>query len=129
MTKRIAISGIAALTVLLILSGCGAKQMPDWYTVTGSGVAQEGARRAQAKLLAKRAARLDAQRQLLEAAKGIRISSESTVENFMTQDDYIRSLVEGNIRSAKITDTRYYDDGACEVDMKIDMNKIREIVR
>jgi len=113
---------------LLLITGCSLNQSPDWYTVTGTGAAQEGASTARANLMAKRAAKLDAQRQLLEAAKGVHISSETTVENFMTQNDYIRSRVEGVIRSAQILDTRHFDDGTCEMDMRIDMNQVRDIV-
>ncbi|MBN1902098.1 LPP20 family lipoprotein [Candidatus Sumerlaeota bacterium] len=128
MKQALIISGLL-LAALLFTTGCSRKQAPDWYVVTGTGVMNEGAPASQAKLMAKRAAKTDAQRQLLEAAKGTHISSETTVENFMTQNDYIRSRVEGVIRSAQILDTRFNDDGSCEMDMRIDMNQIREIVR
>lgn len=128
MKPNLLISGII-LTALLFTTACSTKQVPDWYTVTGTGVEDLGAPASQAKLMAKRAAKTDGQRQLLEAAKGVHIHSETTVENFMTQSDYIRSRVEGVIRSAQILDTRFNDDGTCEMDMRIDMNEIRDIVR
>jgi len=115
--------------ILILITGCSMKQLPDWYNVTGTGIAPPEASLAQSKLKAKRAAILDGQRQLLEAAKGIHLSSETSVEDFMTKNDYIHSRVEGFIRTSEILDTRHHDDGTCEVDMRIDMNKVRDIVR
>lgn len=128
MKHSIFIAGVLLVAVIFAM-GCSKKQVPDWYMVTGTGVANPGVPASQAKLLAKRAAKSDGQRQLLEAAKGVNIRSETTVENFITQSDYIRSRVEGVIRSAQIMDTRFYDDGTCEIDMRIDMNQVRDIVR
>ncbi len=121
--------GLLLVATLFVLSGCATLYQPDWYTVTGSGVGDDALNPGQARLMAKRAARLDAQRQILEAAKGVAISSTTTVENFMTRDDYIRSRVAGIIRDAKIMNVRYNDDGTCEVDMRIDMNQIRNLIR
>jgi hypothetical protein len=128
MKHAIIIAGIL-LAALIFTSGCSTRQVPDWYMVTGTGVMNEGSPASQAKLMAKRAAKTDGHRQLLEAAKGVHIHSETTVENFMTQSDYIRSRVEGVIRSAQILDTRFNEDGTCEMDMRIDMNQLRDIVR
>ena len=119
----------AGVILKMIFLGCATSNMPSWYTVTGSGVADPSSPRAKARLMAKRAAKLDAQRQLLEHAKGVHIQSTTTVEDFMTRDDYIRSRVQGIIREAEIIDYRYFDDGSCEVDMRIDMNRIRDVVR
>jgi len=115
--------------ILLLITGCSMKQLPDWYNVTGTGIAPAGAKLAKSKIMAKRAAILDGRRLLLEAAKGVHISSETTVENFITKNDYIHSRVQGLIRASEILDTRHFDEGTCEVDMRIDMNQVRDIVR
>lgn len=81
------------------------------------------------RLMAERAAKLDAQRQLLEALKGAQISSTSTVEDFMAKDDRIRSRVEGVVRDACVTDRRFNSDGTVEVDMVLEISDIREIIR
>ena len=117
------------LASLMFLSGCAYNVAPDWYNVTGTGVAPEGMNPAQARLMAKQAAVSDARRQLLETAKGVAINSHTTVENFMTQNDYIRSRVDGIIRMSPVMDTRYNNDGTCEVDMRIDLNQIHNVVR
>jgi hypothetical protein len=79
--------------------------------------------------MARKAAEEDARRQLLEAAKGVAIDSRSTVKDFMLQDDYIRSRVQGLIRGAEILDSRYKDDGSVEVDMRLDLNHVRDLIR
>jgi hypothetical protein len=79
--------------------------------------------------MAVRAARLDAERQLLELAKGVTLQSGTTVQNMMLQDDRIRSRVEGIIRGARVVDTRYSPDGMAEVDMEFDMSSLRYNVR
>jgi len=70
---------------------------------------------AVARLGAERAAKIDALRNLLEAVKGVRIDSETTVVNAMTQSDIIHSKVQGYVRGAKVVDKRYFSDGGVEV--------------
>ncbi len=118
----------ALLGLMLIMQACSSRRPPDWYTVTGTAGTQVF-NPAQARLMAKRGAIADAQRQLLESAKGIAIKSNTTVQDFMTRNDHIRSRVEGVIRNAEILDTRYNPDGTCEVDMRLDMNRIRDTIR
>jgi len=83
---------------------------------------------AQARAMAERAAMLDAQRQILEHLKGVHITSSSTVEDFMTQNDSIKSRVQGTVRKAKVVDKRYNRDGSVEVDMVLDHPDIRQVV-
>ena len=127
--KSQVMAGMVLLMIAAMFYGCAGMREPDWYTVTGTGVADASTPLSQASLLSKRAAKLDAQRILLEAAKGVHIKSTTTVENFMTTDDYIRSRVEGIIRGAEMTDSRYFEDGSWEVDMRIDMNQVLDLVR
>ena len=123
-------AGIVVMSVMILSFGCARPVPPDWYIVTGTGVADESLPPAQARLMATRAAREDAWRQLLEAAKGIQIDSTTSVRNFITQDDAIRSRVMGLIRGAQqLGEPRYLDDGSVEVDMRLDMNRVRYLVK
>ncbi len=74
---------------------------------------------AAARLGAERAAKTDALRNILETVKGVRIDSQTVVENAMTQNDQIRTQVQGLIRGAKVIKTRYFSDGAIEVTVEI----------
>lgn len=69
---------------------------------------------AQARAMAERAAYVVALRNLLETVKGVRIDSQSVVENFMTKSDVIRTQVDGIVKGARIVKTRYLSDGSVE---------------
>lgn len=83
----------------------------------------------QARLMARRAAILDAYRNLLELVKGIQIESGTTVEDFMLRDDRIRSRVEGLVKQARIVDEQYLEDGTCEITLEFDVSRVRETIR
>jgi len=70
---------------------------------------------AQARAMAERAAQVVAYRNLLEIVKGVRVDSETVVENFMTKSDIIRTKVDGIIRGAMPIKKQYLSDGSVEV--------------
>lgn len=70
-----------------------------------------GVYRAQAK----RAAIMDAQRNLTEAVKGVRVTSDSTMEDMILQSDVVRTRVDNIIKSMSEVSSQYYDDGTYEV--------------
>lgn len=70
---------------------------------------------AQARAMAERAAFVVAIRNLLEVVKGVRVDSETVVENFMVQSDVIRTRVDGIVRGARIVKTQYMSDGSVEM--------------
>lgn len=70
---------------------------------------------AQARAMAERAAFVVALRNLLETIKGVRVDSETVVENFMTKSDVIKTKVEGIVRGARTVKTQYLSDGSVEV--------------
>jgi hypothetical protein len=76
---------------------------------------------AQARLMAERAAKADALRNLLETVKGVRVDSETTVESFTTKSDRVLTRVSGIVIGARLVDTKYLSDGAVEVTMSINM--------
>lgn len=65
---------------------------------------------AQARIGAERAAQVDALRRLLEIAKGVRVTSESTMRDYVLLNDRIRVTVEGIVKGAARVDTQYKDD-------------------
>jgi len=68
----------------------------------GMGVVPKNAStRAQGRALARRAAIMDAQRNLLEATKGVNITANSAMGDFMAQDSVVTS-VNGVIRGARV---------------------------
>lgn len=76
---------------------------------------------AQARAMAERAAQVVAYRNLLEIIKGVRVDSETVVENFMTKSDIVRTRVDGIIRGAMPVKKQYLSDGSVEVTVAMRM--------
>ncbi len=92
----------------------------QYVRAAGSGAPNPDAPNiAAARLGAERAAKADALRNILETLKGVRIDSQTLVVNAMTQNDVIRTQVQGIVRGAKVVNTRYLSDGAVEVTVEI----------
>jgi len=86
--------------------------------VTASGIGappREVKNPAQARAMTQRAAITVARRNLLEVLKGVRIDSNTTVENFIVSSDLIRTQVSGILRGSQVMQTRYFSDGSIEV--------------
>src|SRR5512143_3389406 len=62
---------------------------------------------AQARAMAERAAYVVALRNLLETVKGVRVDSETLVENFMVKSDVVRTRVDGIVKGARSVRTSY----------------------
>ena len=69
----------------------------------------------QARAMTERAAVVVAYRNLLEVVKGVRVDSETVVENFITKSDIVRTRVEGIVKGARIVKKQYLSDGSVEV--------------
>jgi len=99
----------------------------DWADRTvrarGSGVVDPGASNpAQARLMAERAAVVVAQRNLLEIVKGVRVDSDTRVENFMTDYDVVYTRVEGYVKGARQRGPAKFDEAAGIVEVELEMN-------
>jgi hypothetical protein len=103
---------------------------------TGEGVAPNGSSmtNAQKRLLAKRAATVDAYRKLLEQTKLIQVDSETRLSDHMVENDSLTAKVSGYIRGAEIAEYRQLDDGIAQVDVAIKLgpefyNKIKPAIK
>ncbi len=82
-------------------------------------------RAAQNKLLAYRAARADAIRKLAEQIKGLLITSETTVEDFVTTSDRIETAMTAYLSGMReVGKPQYMEDGTCEVVMEVTLQEI-----
>lgn len=125
-TKRMtaAFLGTLAAMLLMMASVFAAEGVTNWeegtVTVVGNGVAPSvTVNAAQAKALAKRAATVDAYRQLAEAVKGVNVDSETTVENMMVLSDVTKTKVNATVQGARTLKVEYLPDGMCEVTMQV----------
>jgi len=76
---------------------------------------------AQARAMTERAAYVVALRNLLETIKGVRVDSETLVENFMVKSDIIRTRVEGIVQGARVVKKQYMSDGSVEIQVAMPM--------
>ncbi len=107
-------------TITDVVNPVGSTGKIDWTTnvITAVGIGAppaQPANAAQARAMAERAAQVVAYRNLLEAVKGVRVDSTTTVENFMVASDVIKTEVSGFIQGATIMDKKYMSDGSVEV--------------
>lgn len=80
----------------------GIMQATGFGTVDMSKVANK----VQARFMAKRAAQVDAQRNLAEQIRGIRLTAGTTVEDYEVTSDVIATRVKGTLEGAFIVDSK-----------------------
>jgi hypothetical protein len=132
---------VLALAAASLLSACGmplARQASAPHPVivtlnaTGYGAVNTAACNgecdrvspAQRKLLAMRAARLDAYRSMAEQVYGLRVEGGSTVGSLALKDDSFKVYIDAFIRGARVTNVAQREDGSFEttVEMEFDTN-------
>ena len=104
----------------------GANGLINWdegfVEATGTGVPSSIAKSpAQGRLMARRAAIVDAQRNLLESIEGVKITAETTVQNFETTNDMVRTQVTGVVKGSKIVNEQQLPDGTYQVTLRINL--------
>jgi len=98
----------------------------DWTTgiATAHGIGippKNPASALQAKEMTRKAAWSVALRNLLEVVKGIHVSSTTTVSNYVTTNDEVRTKVEGFVKGARVVNEQEMPDGSYKttVEMKV----------
>jgi len=107
---------------------------PEWTTryvrATGSGVPPANVTDAeQARLLAERAAEVDAKRNLVEKIYGVRVDSSTYVRDYAAQHDEVSTRLNAFLQGAKRVDTRYLEGGLVEVDVEAPLGGVWDIVK
>lgn len=149
MIRNLLSARIAPVSALLVatalLAGCASKkdvnQKPEAYfepvkqevdpiapmtlRVVGYGateVASKSKSDAQRRLLAIRAARMDAYRAMAERVYGMSVQGSTTVRDMVVQNDRFRSYVETYMHGARVVSTDVMPDGTVEtvLEMVID---------
>ncbi len=94
------------------------KKSSFWTRVTSQG-----------KLMALRAAKVDAYRNLSETIKGIQVTSKTKVENFVTQSDQIQAAFDKFIFGMEITGSPVYkEEGVVEVTVQVAPQKVIDLL-
>jgi len=90
-------------------------------SVTGEGVApMNTSSPAQARVMAKRAAIVEAYRLIAEKVNGVRVEGKDTIKNMVVQRSTVKTQVAAMIRNAAIVETTF-KNGLCEVEMEIEL--------
>ena len=95
----------------------------------GQVAGQPGGTLNERRLMAIRAARMEALRDLTEQVHGVQIRSGSTLRDAAMTDDTITALVEGEIRGARTLSITPRDADSFEVVMALDPDTVRYILR
>ncbi len=83
----------------------------------------------QEKLLAKEAARKDAQRNLLENIKGLRIDAATTVRDFVTQSDQINTAMAEHLRGARVVPgSETWDGEVYKMEMEVTLQQVKAAI-
>lgn len=96
-------------------------------TAVGYGAFPAGMPVGRAKLMARRAAIVDAQRNLVEIIKGTAVDAETSVENYIVTSDIVRTKVNGMVTGARIIAENLDADGSYEVTMEVPMYGVGSI--
>ena len=102
-------------------------------TITGRGYSvisiQPGKSTGHRRLMAIRAAKLEALRDLTEQIHGIQINSQTSMAEAVIQSDSLKSNVDGVIRGARTVKIEPMGSDVYEVVLEIDRDTINRIVR
>lgn len=126
---------LLSILVALLLGACSIPSLrlpetppppgPVTITAVGHGTvsnAQYGQyNSAQLKLMAMRAAKLDAYRNLAEQVYGFRLSGATTISAFASQRDYVRVHVDAYVRGARLVDVIQLADGSYEARVEAEL--------
>ncbi|UCH96929.1 MAG: hypothetical protein JSV88_08785 [Candidatus Aminicenantes bacterium] len=78
---------------------------------------------ARRKILAKRAAELDAYRKLLEVIKGVRVTYNIGVDDMMRECNSIKTQTEGMLKGMQVVEVIYNKYGGCEITVEVNINE------
>lgn len=102
-------------------------------SISGVGYATISAQPAknvnQRRLMAIRAARIDAMRDLTEQVHGLKLNSRTTVINALVQNDTSRASVDGTIRGARTVRINPVGRDTYEVVLELDRDMINRIMQ
>ncbi len=83
----------------------------------GAGIGPSSMPPSMARMMACRAAVVDAQRNLLESIQGVRVEGTTVVANMMVESDMIKTSVSGLLQDAQVVKRDPQSDGSCLVQM------------
>lgn len=123
MLRKFKLLGVLLAAIILSISA-QVDAAPNWNTnviqVTGMGVAPPHAvSQAHSAMMARRAAVVDAYRQLAEVVNGVQVDSETTVEQMILTSDVVKTRISAVIKGAVIVSEGELSGGGYSVTMEL----------
>ena len=126
---------------VMLLSGCTSlfTQHVEWETIEPEtypviravGYApigsQQGANESEQVLMAMKASKLEAYRELAEQVYGQRVDGEQSLHNLMMHNSQLQASVEGVIRGAKVVKTYPVGEDTYATEMELDLQVVYDI--
>ena len=124
-----ATTGAATSNVEIPMASLPLVERRESLTATGDAVISVQNHRlpAQQRLLAIRAAKLDAYRSLTEQVYGLRMDATATVADMVVQNDTFRSRVEGVIYGATLVSITPSGDDTYETTLSLDKATVQDL--
>lgn len=101
---------------------------PVWasqmLSALGTGIPTEGVSSEEGKIMAMRAAEMDAKRNLAEMVYGVQINSQTTVRDYVTENDQIQAKVQTVLAGARVSNPVFLEDGSVEIVAEISMEEV-----
>lgn len=120
-----AVTGLAVPAEAAYVPAAGyaaeAAQSAEMIQADGYGAVPAGMPAARGRLMARRAAIVDAQRSLVEQIKGTAVDANTTMENYLITSDVVKTKVQGMVTGARILSEETTSDGAYHVVMAVPM--------
>ena len=132
---------LTTFLISIFLGGCAGVPAPaDLFyvesnipTITGVGFAvvssQPGRLPAQRVLMAMRASKMAAMRDLAEQVHGLQIEGNTTVVDMMVQNDTFRSQVNGTIRNARTVRISPTGEDTYETVLELDSKSVWDLLK
>lgn len=135
---RLSIVGLLTSTCMLTLSGCGSvitrhveyevvqpTQYPVLNAVGYASIQAQASETSQGKMLmAMKASKLEAYRELAEQVYGQQLDGAQTLANLTMQNDQLAASVEGVIRGAKVVKTYAIGEDMYVTELSLDMGEV-----
>lgn len=112
---------VTAADVVSEGAGGGVNWTQGYIWADGYGVARDGVPERQQRLLARRAAQVDAYRNLAEFVDGVRVNSNTLVKQMVLDSDVVRTKVDALVKGARMVKDHYQNDVA-QVTLRIYMD-------
>ena len=111
----------STLPTLTMMQAAEAAAQWEQGTITaeGFGTPPMGTYGSKANIMARRAAIVDAQRNLAEQINGVQVDAETTVENFVISSDIVKTKVSALVKGAVIVEEQTMPDGSYRVVMSM----------